>query len=268
MAKVDLFDSTYGHFTDDVLARVRQETFGRDIGQNSWITVEEYDGFLDLAQLTPDSHMLEIASGSGGPSLYAARKTGCRVTGIDANPAGVGTAEHLAAEFGLSDRVSFQVGDAASALPFRDGSFDAVMCVDSMNHFPNRLDVLREWHRVLAPGRRAVFTDPVVVSGPVTNADLETRASIGLFLFVPAGVNERLIAEAGFHLVEIQDVSSTAATVARRWCEARANHESDLKEFEGPERFEGLQRFFDIVARLTGAGGLSRMLYCVERTHE
>ena len=40
--KVDLFDSTYRNFEADVLARVRQKTFGEDFGQNSWTTPEEY----------------------------------------------------------------------------------------------------------------------------------------------------------------------------------------------------------------------------------
>ena len=48
--RVDLFDSTYGHFTEDVLATIRRETFGQDIGQNSWLTVEEYDRFISWLQ--------------------------------------------------------------------------------------------------------------------------------------------------------------------------------------------------------------------------
>ena len=47
MAKrIDLFDSTYSHFTRQVLETIREETFGQDIGQNSWTTVDEYDRFL------------------------------------------------------------------------------------------------------------------------------------------------------------------------------------------------------------------------------
>ena len=43
MAKrIDLFDSTYSHFTKQVLETIRKETFGQDIGQNSWTTLEEY----------------------------------------------------------------------------------------------------------------------------------------------------------------------------------------------------------------------------------
>ncbi len=39
---VDLFDSTYGNFATTVLEQVRRETFGEDIGQNSWLTDDEY----------------------------------------------------------------------------------------------------------------------------------------------------------------------------------------------------------------------------------
>ena len=79
--RVDLFDSTYGHFTADVLATIRRETFGQDIGQNSWLTVEEYDRFISWLKLRPEQHVLEVASGSGGPALYLADRTSCHVTG-------------------------------------------------------------------------------------------------------------------------------------------------------------------------------------------
>jgi hypothetical protein len=62
MAKrIDLFDSTYSHFTKQVLERVRKETFGQDIGQNSWTTVEEYDRFISWPDLGPEHHVLEVA---------------------------------------------------------------------------------------------------------------------------------------------------------------------------------------------------------------
>ena len=264
MSRVDLFDTVYGHFTEDVLARVRRRTFGHDIGQNSWITVDEYDRFLQKLQLRPGDHLLEVASGSGGPSVHAARTTGCRVTGIDAHAAAVATAERHATDLALTDRVRFQVADATSPLPFPDATFDALVCVDSMNHFPDRLAVFREWRRVVKPGGRAVFTDPVVITGPVTSVDLELRASIGLFVFVPAGVNEQLIEQSGLQLLDKDDASDTAAAVARRWFDARAADELALKELEGAARYDGLQKFFDAVARLTSERRLSRIVYCVQ----
>ena len=45
-AHIDLFDNTYANFTEQVLASMREATFGEDIGQNSWVTADEYEGFI------------------------------------------------------------------------------------------------------------------------------------------------------------------------------------------------------------------------------
>ena len=83
-----------------MLAAIRGETFGQDIGQNSWLTVDEYDRFIAWLQLEPGQHVLEVASGSGGPALYLARHAGCRVTGIDCNESGIATATRAAFQSG------------------------------------------------------------------------------------------------------------------------------------------------------------------------
>ena len=189
----------------------------------------------------------------------------CRVTGIDANEAGVATANQSIANSDLADRITFKVADANSPLPFDDNSFDAILCIDSMNHFPDRLKVFQEWRRVLRPSRRAVFTDPVVITGPVTNDELALRSSIGFFLFVPLGVNEELIEAAGFRLLKHEDVSANAAMVSRRWYESRQRHKDALVKIEGEERFAGVQQFFATVHSLTSERRLSRIVYLVEK---
>ena len=263
--RVDLFDSTYSNFSEQVLAAIREETFGKDIGQNSWLTADEYDRFISWLRLEPHQHVLEVASGSGGPARYLAEHTRCYVTGIDANESGVETATRSLDQSDLRDRIVIQAADANARLPFDDSAFDGLLCIDSMNHLPDRLNVFREWQRILGPGRRAVFTDPVVITGPVTNDELALRSLVGLFLFVPPGVNEQLISAAGFQLVQQEDVSSNAALVSRRWHDARRRHKDALLQIEGEERFEGLQKFFAAVHRLTSERRLSRIVYLVEK---
>ena len=263
--RVDLFDSTYGHFHENVLDAIRKDTYGTDIGQNSWLTVDEYERWLPWLELSAGSHVLEVASGSGGPAAYMARTTGCRVTGIDANQSGVATANAMAGESETAKLLHFQVADATARLPFDDNSFDALLCIDSMNHFPDRLAVFKEWCRVLRPGGRALFSDPVVITGPVTNDELALRSSIGLFLFVPPGVNERFIDEAGFNLVRQEDVTANATLTSGRWRDARARRRDELIAIEGEERFEGLQKFFGAVHQLTSERRLSRIAYLVEK---
>jgi SAM-dependent methyltransferase len=165
----------------------------------------------------------------------------------------------------LSSRVKFRRANATEPLPFPDSSFDALLCIDSMNHFPDRGDSLREWCRVLKPGGRAVFTDPVVVTGPVTNDELAQRSSIGLFVFLPRGLNEELIVKAGFRIVSQTDATENAALVSRRWREARQRFRDDLLRIEGEERFEGVQKFLGAVHKLTGERRLSRIAWVVEK---
>jgi SAM-dependent methyltransferase len=262
---VDLFDSTYRSFESEVLARVRARTFGDDFGQNSWLLADEFREWIGWLRLDGDAHVLEVASGSGGPAIRLAESRGCRVTGIDINEHGVATASERARARSLDERVTFLKADADAALPFHSGAFDAILCIDSANHFRDRLAVLQEWYRLLGPGGRILFTDPVVVTGPVSNAELALRSSIGHFVFSPPGVNERLIEEAGLSLVRRQDATAGAALVSRRWHEARSVDRPSLIGIEGPERYEGLQRFFETVYRLAEERRLSRFVYLARK---
>jgi SAM-dependent methyltransferase len=263
--RVDFFDRPYANFAEQVLVAIREETFGEDIGQHSWVTTPEYDEFIRFLQMSPGAHALEVASGSGGPAVHLARRTGCWLTGLDANPHAVAGAVQAAARAGLQDRLKFQVWDATRPLPFGECSFDALLCIDAMNHFPDRAHSLSEWCRVLKPGGRAVFTDPVLITGPVTNDELAQRSSIGLFVFVPRGQNEEMIVKAGFKLVSQLDLTEKAALVSRRWREARARFRDELHNLEGEAQFEGVQKFLGAVHRLTSERRLSRVAYLVER---
>ncbi len=82
---------------------------------------------------------------------------------------------------------------------------------------------------------------------------------------MPPGVNEQLIKNVGFHLVQQEDVTENAASVSGRWHQARQRYQDALLQIEGEERFEGLQQFLASVHRLTTERRLSRVVYLVER---
>jgi SAM-dependent methyltransferase len=262
--RVDLYNSTYGNFKEQVLTEIRQETYGEDIGQNSWITTDEYDTFYSWLSLSAGDQVLEVASGSGGPALYLAKKFKCRITGLDINEEGVKTANQQALDAKIPD-AKFQIGNVDQRLPFDDETFDAVMCVDSMNHFRDRLGYLREWQRVLKSGKRALFTDPVVMTGPVSNEELAARSNIGFFLFVPLEVTEDFIKEAGFKLIRCEDVTGNIELTSGRWHASRQKHRENLVKIEGEERFDGLQKFLSTVHKLTSERRLSRFVFLAEK---
>lgn len=261
----DHYAAHYRDFAAGVYGDVRREAFGSDVGQNSWLTVEELERFGSLLELGPQSRLLDVACGSGGPSLHLARLTGCEVVGVELFDEAVVNGTRAAREAGLESRASFVRADAGERLPFESGSFDAVLCIDAINHLPARARVLTEWARLMRPRGRVVFTDPVVVTGALSADEIAIRASIGYFLFLPPGENERLLEQALLHVISVDDTTGHLAEVARRRHDARANHADELTRLEGADAFEGRQRFFALVAALAGQRRLSRLVYTATR---
>lgn len=258
---VELYGTAYGRFAERAMAAVRRETYGDDFGQSSWVTAEEYRQFIRRLGLASIDHVLDMGSGSGGPALFLAREVGCRVTGVDVDPSGLENSRGLAESSGLDGRVEFRRADAREPLPFADGTFDAIVCLDAICHMLGRARLFAEWFRILRPGGRVLVTDPVVVVGPVSKEEFAARSSTGPFEFCTAGVNERLLEAAGFAGVHAEDVTTNEAEVSRRWHEARQARCAELERIEGAETFAGLQRFLDVVHRLTRERRLIRVAY-------
>jgi SAM-dependent methyltransferase len=194
-----------------------------------------------------------------------ARLAGCHVVGIDIQAEGIATATAAAEHAGLAERVQFIQHDASQPLPFPDACFDALLCIDAINHLPDRRAVLREWWRVLTPGGRLVFTDPIIVTGPLSNEEIAIRVAIGFFLFVPRAYDERVLAEAGFDVEMAEDRTADTSLVAGCWHDARAKHEVVLREIEGDEHFMKQQTFLAMCARLAREGRLSRFAYLARK---
>lgn len=265
-AGAEFYDRTYGGFADQLNAGIRSEAFGEEIGQNSWLTADEFRRFFAWLEIGASSDVLEIASGSGGPALFMARETGCRVTGVDLNDAGVDAANAAAADQGLSDRTRFVRGDAREPLPFDDGSFDALVCIDSINHMYDRARVLGEWHRVLRSGGRLLFTDPITVTGMIRREEMVTRSgSMGDFVFTAPGLDETLLGSAGFEVTRVEDVTPNMAAVAAAWRGARSRHAAELDQLEGAEANAKFQDFLGVVERLASERRLSRLAYLARK---
>jgi SAM-dependent methyltransferase len=262
---VNLYDNVYADFASDVELAVRRDAWGEDLGQSSWLTAREWLDFADQLGVGPGTEVLEVGSGSGGPAVYLAAARECRVIGVDINEHGVRNAEALARARGLVERARFQAVDASRPLPFPAESFDAVVSNDAMCHIVNRVAALRDWHRVLRPGGRALFTDAMVVTGAVSNEEMATRSSVGFYILVPPGANEGMLREAGFTVLAVQDVTDNEAEVASRWHDARARHREALVAREGEANFEGLQRFLQCAHTLAVERRLSRYAYLAEK---
>ncbi len=80
---------------------------------------------LDLG---PESHVLDVASGRGGPALLLAERFGCHVHGVELSPEFHAVALQRIASAGLADRVTFELGDGAQAV-HEPETYDAALCL-------------------------------------------------------------------------------------------------------------------------------------------
>lgn len=115
------------------------------------------DVLVQEAQVTPGMQVLDLASGTGEPTLTLAGVVGPtgHVTATDLVPEMLSVAEDHARQRGLTN-MTFQQADA-EALPFAADRFDVVTCRFGIMFCPNAGQAFREIARVLKPGGRAAF---------------------------------------------------------------------------------------------------------------
>jgi SAM-dependent methyltransferase len=102
----------------------------------------------DAADLRSGSRVLDVAGGSGNTALAAAR-CGCDVVSLDYVPSLLERGRRRAAAEGLP--IEFVTGDA-QALPFEDGSFDAVVSAVGVMFAPDQARTADEMLRVCRSG--------------------------------------------------------------------------------------------------------------------
>ena len=116
-------------------------------------TEEEHRMALEMLSIEPGDRVLDVACGPGNFSRDFARAAGDGlVVGIDASASMLDVAVRDTA----AGNVAYIRGDAC-ALPFRDGSFDAICCFAALYLIEEPMLALAEIVRVLAPGGRVAL---------------------------------------------------------------------------------------------------------------
>jgi ubiquinone/menaquinone biosynthesis C-methylase UbiE len=121
-----------------------------------WLSAPIALRMIELAHLKPSDWILDVGTGTGLLAFRAARLVAeGHVIGVDHSAGMIEQARTKARQSGLHDVVVFSQSDAEQ-LEFSDQSFDVVLSLYALFHFPNPLRALGEMYRVLRPGGRAV----------------------------------------------------------------------------------------------------------------
>ncbi|WP_421655723.1 class I SAM-dependent methyltransferase [Leptothermofonsia sp. ETS-13] len=134
-------------------------------------------------------YLLDLGCGAGENSVYFALK-GAQCVAADYSPGMVEVALKLAEKNGV--KVAGHVVNAM-AIDFPDNTFDIVYASNLLHHIPDPRLAIREMHRVLKPGGKACFWDPLK-HNPIINVyrrmasrvrtEDETPLDIGIVNFV------------------------------------------------------------------------------------
>lgn len=117
-----------------------------------WNAVEDVVGeMLGSSEIPDNARVLDVGAGPGyATRLAAERHPASTFIGVDYSPVQVRLARKYMAARPLPN-CSFEPGDAME-LPFEDDSFDYVISVASIKHWPDGVRGLKEISRVLKPG--------------------------------------------------------------------------------------------------------------------
>jgi len=111
---------------------------------------------LVTGQVAGGGSILEVAPGPGYLAIELAKLGTYRVFGLDISQSFVQMATARAQDAGVA--VEFRHGDAAQ-MPFPPNSFDFIVCQAAFKNFSEPVQALREMHRVLKPGGKALILD-------------------------------------------------------------------------------------------------------------
>jgi SAM-dependent methyltransferase len=133
---------------DELKTRLRDTWMTGDYGRFSRYMERDAEAFYRRLPIKPGAQLLDVGCGAGQLSLIAAR-AGARVTGCDIASNWLVQARRSTAAEGLS--VVFEEGDA-EALPYGNGTFDAVASLIGAMFAPRPERVAAELIRVCRPG--------------------------------------------------------------------------------------------------------------------
>lgn len=182
-----------------------------------------------LARLAPGTRLLDIGCGIGGPARTLAAEFGCQVTGVELVESYYQAAVALTEWVGMSAQVQFRLASAA-ALPFEDGSFDALWSQHLIMNIADKPALFREMRRVLRPGGQVALYEGF--AGPLSPPHYPVPWAAGPSISFLTGQDSlrQMLADAGFQEEQWRDVTGSSLD----WFQQMIDRQTARRAASGP----------------------------------
>lgn len=218
------FDKTFRNMAESpTWQALCSQVFDLYLGQFSFTPLTQIHFLAEKLNITSQTHVLELAPGTGGLSLYLANLTGCRLTGQDASPLAAKIANRQAISQGLAKRVHFHVG-ILPELPYKEGSFDVVISIDSVYGIADKTALFRGCYRVLKAGGHLGFYTLYRRREFSAESAMHARASY----WFPLQPYSKLLEETGFKDILKTDLTEDFIRLAKQWVKAMQENKMSL----------------------------------------
>ncbi|WP_022667621.1 DUF1365 family protein [Desulfospira joergensenii] len=218
-AHYDLSNAFYERFLD------REMIYSCGIFKNKDDTLETAQErkmvrILDQADIREHHHILEIGCGWGGFAVFAAQKTGCRVTGITVSRAQYERACRRVKDEGLKDRITIQLQDYRHI----KGRFDRIVSIEMIEAVGPQFFAayFKQSQGLLRPGGRMVF-QAIIIDDHRYQQYCRERDWIQKHIF-PGGhlpclkiLKDTIHAHTDFNISDVHHMGAHYATTLMHW---------------------------------------------------
>lgn len=226
-----------------------------DFDQDHYGGLAAVDALARLAGIDAGTRVLDLCAGLAGPARFLASRRGCHVVAVELNAGRAAGAARLTRLVRLHRRVRVVRGDA-TALPLASGRFDACVSQEALLHIADKASVLREAHRVLAPGGRLAFTDWVARPALGDGERRRLHDWMAATALQTLDGYRTLLGAAGFRMVMAEDLADEWRAILRGRLEMfRAMREETVARL-GEARYREYDQLYTFFVGLIEAGKL------------
>ncbi len=219
---------------------------------------------IEHLDLQPESRVLDVGSGLGGPARVIASEAGCQLTAVELQNDLNRLAESLTRRCGLDDRIEHRRADVLTAdLPAH--AFDALVSWLTFLHIAERETLLSRCYRRLRPGGR-IWVEDFFARRDLSEEESALLAN-GVFCQRLDSLDDyrTLIKEPGFRDIDFTDMTESWSEFVSSRLAAFREDRARFTGLHGKGAYSSLETFYSVIDRLFSSGALGGLRWTAAR---